>query len=310
MDTTTSTCQCNSDSKNTKIIDRTERPALNALIALTSAFSDPRTHYKTDEVLIALGDQFLSAGVALDGFSKALSDLDKEGLPGRTRLSAELSQALSDAATAFLSAGSEALDYDQRDTGSALGEAGTQLQNAGNLLVCADFEPGLSEIFPVYGQTLTQLAPNLSQLNDALQTKKKEPGAQLISGIAALREAALYAEAHLEGLLNVSETTEENVPIHLLPACASCPYVGCTTYCRDVYLRQIGATSSGIFTVVRWDVRRTIKTVCCCYKSAWDRFWAINCCKKVVTTRTIRVVEQRTYIGSPPKAPFTIVNLC
>ena len=154
---------------------------------------------------------------------------------------------------------------------------------------------------------LSNVGLQLAVLAESVDVDDRRAGAA-----ARLAQASFDGAVCLESMLSAGGAIyATDVPIHLLRPCAGCPVVGCTTYCTDRYVRAIGSTTVLGITVVRWDVRTTVKKVCCCYKGLWDRFWAINCCHKTVTiTGPTKSVLRKTYIGAPPKAPFSVVRLC
>jgi hypothetical protein len=95
-----------------------------------------------------------------------------------------------------------------------------------------------------------------------------------------------------------------------------CPYLGCTTYCSDVYKNPVqcggwvrrppGLISIGGWeNTCTWTIDTVEKKVCCCYSSAWDLFWASDACDCGQSTRVLSTrVGPATRFSAGRNAPF------
>ncbi|GAA5213461.1 hypothetical protein ACFSJ3_03540 [Corallincola platygyrae] len=291
-------------------IEQTTLSAIEPLVDLLSAFNG-QTECGNEEPVMAVGHQLLEAGNAMLLMGDGLADVETDGLRSRDRLVDDLEMLFVELGDSLYTAGKEAVDCQASDAASLMSQSAELLTGISDVLGEGSFEIGASQIFPTYASVLGAPAEGLLAMGQALKSKSKNQAEKIAAANSLLAISTTSAAACLDAIYGSTGLYVNDArTVHLDPACVGCPHVGCTTYCNDRYVARIGCTSSGAFTVCRWNVVRTIKTVCCCYASGWDKFWAINCCKKQISLRTRRLIKRTTHLGDPPTAPFNVVTLC
>ena len=303
-----SACACPHDGGAAPAFDDTSAPqmlhrlAAAAMLPLPDEAGAERQH---------VGTALAQAAAALGAGAETLRDLGAGADPAQARLAENLAADLERAALVFQQAaawgwneGDAALDIDDARVAEAA------LHDAAGLMADAPALRGNGSA-RAHASAMLSLAGAWSDLLVALAAKPAEPkvvalchaqcGAVGASALSLLAACALFGRT-------------VSVPQPTLGCTAPCPHQGCTRYCHDAYVNPVGCTPwvkvpAGLFTsggwssTCTWTVRAEVKDVCC-YRSRWDRFWAVDDCR--CTTRLVRTgqrVARHTWKSATRVAP-------